>query len=67
MNSVSISVQTELLFKCIFTVNPLPNLGEKRKSQLEEKQIKKILRECGTASLGKSNPGRVQLERGQGC
>lgn len=29
MNSVNISVQTVLLFKCIFTVNPLPNLGEK--------------------------------------
>lgn len=29
MNSVSVSVQTVLLFKCIFTVNPLPNLREK--------------------------------------
>lgn len=29
MNSVSVSVLTVLLFKCIFTVNPLPNLGEK--------------------------------------
>lgn len=29
MNCVSVSVLTVLLFKCIFTVNPLPNLGEK--------------------------------------
>lgn len=36
MNSVSISVLTVLLFKCIFTVNPLPNLGEKEKSQLTQ-------------------------------